>query len=262
MQFAISVGQRAEAKPGLKGRCPTCHAELVPKCGPRVIWHWAHRGLQHCDPWWENETEWHREWKALFPSEWHEVLRTDPESGEVHIADVMAPTGFVVEVQNSPMPQGELFAREAFYGTMIWIVNAAPFKEFSVLGKLPDPNSHLAQDVVFVPPHRNRLTADATFWRKSENLGRAEDDLVEIHSVRDIADEVEGCYRGHHMFHWGRPRKVWFDATHPVFLHPGGEVMLRLMRYPNKSWCVQMIQRDEVVRRILDRHGASPPGAV
>ena len=51
------------------------------------MWHWAHRGSRFCDPWWENETEWHRSWKGQFPVNWQEVVH-QAETGEKHIADV------------------------------------------------------------------------------------------------------------------------------------------------------------------------------
>lgn len=67
MQLALVGSERLEAFPGGRGQCPTCGAAMIAKCGPRILHHWAHAGRRNCDPWWENETEWHREWKNLFP---------------------------------------------------------------------------------------------------------------------------------------------------------------------------------------------------
>jgi hypothetical protein len=75
---------------------------MVAKCGPRVMHHWAHAGRRNCDPWWENETPWHREWKNLFPEDCREVSHTAPD-GEVHRADIKTPAGIVIEVQHSNM---------------------------------------------------------------------------------------------------------------------------------------------------------------
>ena len=105
------------------GECPHCGAEMISKCGRSKVWHWAHKSREICDPWWENETEWHRNWKDMFPTEWQEISHTDEQSGERHIADVKAESGLVVEFQNSPMSLEERASREAFYGDMIWIVN-------------------------------------------------------------------------------------------------------------------------------------------
>jgi len=66
-----------------------------------------------CDPWWE-ETTWHRDWKAMFPVEWQEVVHHAP-NGERHIADVRTEHGFVLEFQHSPLEPVERQARESFY---------------------------------------------------------------------------------------------------------------------------------------------------
>jgi hypothetical protein len=86
------------------------------------MWHWAHKGRLSCDPWWENETEWHRNWKEKFPVDWQEVVAFAP-TGEKHIADVKTSHGLVIEFQHSVLDPDELAAREAFYGEMIWIVD-------------------------------------------------------------------------------------------------------------------------------------------
>ncbi len=57
--------------------------------------------MRSCDPWWENETEWHRKWKGNFAEEWQEVILTDGITDEKHIADIRTPYGLVVEFQHS-----------------------------------------------------------------------------------------------------------------------------------------------------------------
>mgnify|MGYP000568136416 CR=1 FL=1 len=86
MKFERLNDNRMEATKGAKGVCPCCGNDLGAKCGEVYIHHWAHK--KKCDDyWWENETEWHRNWKNKFPIEWQEVIHKD-ESGEKHIADV------------------------------------------------------------------------------------------------------------------------------------------------------------------------------
>lgn len=87
MRFALLNGQRVEATPGALGNCPGCNAAMLARCGTKKAWHWAHKGRRHCDHWWENETEWHRDWKNRFLTDWQEVLARD-ETGELHIADI------------------------------------------------------------------------------------------------------------------------------------------------------------------------------
>jgi competence protein CoiA len=115
-------GQRQEAQPGLLGKCPACDHLMIAKCGKLKIWHWAHKGRLVCDPWWENETEWHRAWKGLFPAEWQEIVHT-AEGGERHIADVKTHDGWVIEFQHSYLTPEERRSRDAFYQKLIWVVD-------------------------------------------------------------------------------------------------------------------------------------------
>jgi hypothetical protein len=93
MRFALVNGQKTEPQPKLQGLCTNCQGEMIAKCGRVKIWHWAHKSKLSCDPWWENETEWHRAWKNNFPAEWQEISNIDPVTGEKHIADVKTPYG-------------------------------------------------------------------------------------------------------------------------------------------------------------------------
>jgi len=123
MRFALINDEKTAPQPKLHGHCPHCGEEVISKCGKVKVWHWAHKSREVCDPWWENETEWHRAWKDNFPKEWQEISALDSETGETHIADVKTPHGMVVEFQHSVMPIKEMAARERFYGNMIWIVD-------------------------------------------------------------------------------------------------------------------------------------------
>lgn len=123
MKFAIADGNKAEAKPGLIGQCPSCGSELIPRCGNIKIHHWAHKSVKICDNWWENETQWHRDWKNHFPVEWQEVVQT-AEDGEKHIADVKTSEGWVVEFQHSYLKHEERVSRDRFYGPkLVWVVD-------------------------------------------------------------------------------------------------------------------------------------------
>jgi competence protein CoiA len=128
MRYGLLNGEKVEAQKGLKNvLCPCCELPLIPKCGKIMIHHWAHQTKKHCDNWWEPETEWHRKWKNHFRPEFQEVVCFDPVTGEKHIADIKLPNGLVIEFQNSPISYDEMRSREAFYGKMIWVVNAAKF---------------------------------------------------------------------------------------------------------------------------------------
>jgi len=81
MRFALIDGKKTEATKGAKGLCRYCGSDLIAKCGEVKVNHWAHKGKRNCDPWWENETEWHRSWKRKFPLDWQEVIHFD-DNGE------------------------------------------------------------------------------------------------------------------------------------------------------------------------------------
>lgn len=122
MKFALINGNRVEAIKGSKGVCPNCGSELIAKCGELKVHHWAHKGIRNCDPWWENETEWHRSWKGYFPLEWQEVIHTD-KNGEKHIADIKTEEKWVLEFQHSPIKSEERHSRNVFYSKIAWIVD-------------------------------------------------------------------------------------------------------------------------------------------
>lgn len=123
MKFSLVGEQRQEAQPKLSGTCPACGNPVIAKCGKVRIWHWAHKGEFACDPWWENETEWHRAWKGHFPADWQEVVHQGP-SGEKHIADVKTDQGWVLEFQHSHMKPEERQSRDNFYPKLVWVVDA------------------------------------------------------------------------------------------------------------------------------------------
>ena len=123
MRFSLVDGVRHPPSPKLKGICPNCGSDMVAKCGRVKIWHWAHKGNDHCDQWWENETQWHRDWKDNFPIEWQEISHADPITGERHIADIKTPHGLTIEFQHSRLKEEERMSREKFYENLVWVVD-------------------------------------------------------------------------------------------------------------------------------------------
>lgn len=234
MQYALVDNLRREAIPGGHGTCPTCGAEMVAKCGPRIMHHWAHAYRRDCDPWWENETPWHRAWKNLFPEECREVSHI-AKDGEIHRADIKTPTGIVIEIQHSNMTDSERISREQFYGNLVWIIDGSGFRDnFDILHLLPDPLSSLASDLVwFKGTRKMKGAARGLFWRLSENTesSRKEFKGAFIHGIHEIESEVNNAYRGHHQYDWVRPRKTWLEAECPVYIDFGDEHLIRLEIY-------------------------------
>jgi len=121
MKFALVNGERSEPKPKLIGKCPLHGCEVIAKCGPIKMWHWAHKSKSDCDNWKENETEWHRDWKNCFPVEWQEI--PVERNGKKHRADVQTCHSWVIEFQHSYLNPEEINARETFYEKLVWVVD-------------------------------------------------------------------------------------------------------------------------------------------
>ena len=122
-KFALVNGKRTKPSPKLRGIHEYCGSEMTSVCPRERARHWRHLRKRTCDQWWENQTEWHVEWKNHFPEEWQEVVHVDENTGEKHIADVKTPAGLVVEIQHSNIDAQERQSRESFYGDMVWIVD-------------------------------------------------------------------------------------------------------------------------------------------
>ena len=232
MMTSMVNGTKVAAFPKGKGSCPYCGNDVIAKCGSKVIWHWAHSVTQSCDPWWENETPWHRAWKAHWETEFQEVIRFDERTGEKHIADVKNKNGFVLEFQHSPMSSDELASREQFYGEMAWVVNAKRFAaNIEFRARLPNPQLPASLDMRVRRIENSQ--EDFLFYRLSENEPGAT--MVEVHGSHRIRDFIETTHVGHRLFRWRNPRSVWFRATRPVFFDFGGDVMWRLQRFNEHS---------------------------
>lgn len=101
---------------------------MIPRCGEIRVHHWAHKSKVDCDPWWEPETDWHRNWKNEFPLRWQERVFSDQDTGERHISDVQTLAGLTLEIQHSHLDPKERRARENFYKNMLWVVDGSRLK--------------------------------------------------------------------------------------------------------------------------------------
>lgn len=126
-------GVRITAEPGVVATCPNCGNEVKAKCGDIKIWHFAHISLQDCDTWSEGETEWHREWKEMFPESEREIVI------KPHRADIVH-KGTVIEFQSKSLDLYSLYDREKFYGKMVWVTKSDETK-FSF--KLKEKNGRM-----------------------------------------------------------------------------------------------------------------------
>lgn len=99
---------------------------VIAKCGLINIHHFAHKVSSDCDlRYHDGISEWHLKWQ---------YERSPPELGiniEVPLrtsdylkrADVITPSGVIIEFQKSPMPIEERVVREGSYKNMIWVIH-------------------------------------------------------------------------------------------------------------------------------------------
>lgn len=252
MQYALVNNLRCEARAGVAGVCPTCGSAMVAKCGPRVMHHWAHATRRDCDPWWENETQWHRDWKNLFPEDCREIHHVAPD-GEIHRADIRTRIGIYIEVQHSSMTDAERASREAFYKNLVWIVDGRGFKnQFDLHHLLPDPDDEEAKDLVWYKAAPGKAGANrGIFWRLSENADHGSGGMVEMHGLHKVQHLI-ATYRGHQQYSWVRPRRTWLDAECPVYIDFGDEWLFQLQRYGfNKLQCVYRVAKKKFLHDAL-----------
>ena len=248
MQYADVNGIKSTPSPKLKGICIHCGSEVIAKCGSSNLWHWAHKDLNNCDPWWENETPWHRQWKNYFPKENQEIVHFDEKTKEKHIADVKTNNGVVIEFQNSPMNIGELESRESFYGNMIWIINGYKFKSrFFIYDKLPKPDSIIFKDYIF--QKRTNLSAEGFYEKPLSYDGKI---VYPINSIKDIEKEIEQDYKGHHLYHWVNPRDVWFKSKRRVFIDLGEKELFEMVIYKGYLRCIFKWDKEMFITRAIN----------
>jgi len=117
------LGRSIRAAPTLSATCPDCAGQLVPKCGEIVTWHWAHRAQPGANCHYRPETAWHLRWK-----EWalNHGCRVEVVLVPGHRADIVTPSGLVVELQSEGLDGQEVREREEAYKRMLWIYRVSP----------------------------------------------------------------------------------------------------------------------------------------
>jgi competence CoiA-like predicted nuclease len=115
--------------------CPFCNGAVIARCGEIYYHHWAHRSYKGCDEWHEPESDWHLNWKSMFPKQNVEVTIT--KHGKRHRADIMGNNGRIIELQHSPISTTVIRERESFYENMLWIFDWSPKQdEFEVIDQI------------------------------------------------------------------------------------------------------------------------------
>lgn len=166
MEFALSEnGERIKATKHAKGFCNICGKPLRPHLHVSYDPHWAHLSKEVCDPWWEEESDWHKKWKNLVDEQFREV--PIEKNGVKHRADICLVSGIVVELQHSALSTEERCERETFYERMIWIIHL-PKSKIKLLNHCYQKDvfdDYYAQidnikEWVYVPPHTSPIFLD------------------------------------------------------------------------------------------------------
>jgi len=198
MQYALDhEDRRIFAEKGKTARCPLCFSETIAKCGDINVHHWAHKSLEECDPWWEPETEWHRSWKMLMPSEQVEVTRAG------HRADIVHASGIVVELQHSSISVEEIRERERAYHRMIWLFDGRG---------LYRPKDIRRQSLIKRNPTRSPLEIELALEQFTNSL-----------ELRRKQDDV-------YTFRWKHPRKHYGYTTAPCYIDLDDDLIFALKK--------------------------------
>lgn len=206
------MGNKSLATPSAMGVCSFCGDDMIAKCGKINIWHWAHKNLDICDSWSDGETEWHLEWKKLFPKEWAEINIS--HNKVKHRADIQLPNKKVIEFQHSPLSVDEIHAREYFYGDMVWIFD------------IRDSSKRKLYDRYYVG-----------------------DKWVEIYEKPrfDIREK-----EGFQTFRWKHPKKSISQANCTVYLDLGDERLFHLKKMSLTTPCGgwgKVLSKDTFIKR-------------
>lgn len=121
MLYAKVNGIKSRAIPNVDAICPCCEEEVIPKCGDVKIWHFAHKKASDCPN--TGKGDWHYWWQDQFDDDYVEV-RVE-KGNRIRIADVLLPSGKVLEFQDSSISADVINQRERFYGAdnLVWIFN-------------------------------------------------------------------------------------------------------------------------------------------
>ena len=244
MQYALVNNIKTEPSKGLKGICLGCGKTVLAKCGPLKIHHWAHTSIKDCDPWWEPETDWHREWKNKFPAEFREVCFTDHLRGEVHRADVHSNKGVTIEFQNSPISTEELKSREAFYSKLIWIVNAKKF-DIQFTTNIPNPDDQILNDFVM------EGSMHVGYFKKREiALKTGDEDRLFSFGCPEF-NGLELSIK-HRAFKWKNKHTVWLNTSAPTFMDLGDEFLYWLKERKQERarfWYVELVSKARFISK-------------
>jgi competence CoiA-like predicted nuclease len=260
MQFALNqFKQRIKPAPKIIGFCPSCGSPLIPKCGQILCWHWSHKTLD-CDPWYEPESEWHRNWKNLFPDDWQEVTIGN------HRADIKTPHG-VVEFQASSISSTEVQEREDFYRKMIWVVKADTFNLEPQLSSIARSFFDRFRYPYLSHPMEKELGSGNLFDLLAKESYEEKEKLMSTEEYNAITKEVDAsreilrikneaarnkAWLKDPMYQWRWPRTTWGFAKKKIYLDLGDQLFCIAWMSSNCKFIKGMpLDKEKFVAKLL-----------
>ncbi len=239
MKFALLEGKRTEAQPNLVAECSNCGNPVRSYCGEQIVYHWKHIKLSDCDDWYENETEWHRNWKNYFDVSYQEIIRFDPITKEKHIADIYnEKKDVVLEFQHSPIEIKEILSRELFYNRMIWIIDLIPVVKNIEFHKSKNTIEDLLHKMRHNLPKDFKVKDDFEMNESQKSVGEFLDILglnsiitEESHYISELQDKYkELCEKKNHfLMTWRYLHKRWNYSLKPKFVDLGDNYIYQLI---------------------------------
>jgi hypothetical protein len=183
MSFYAAVGgqrTRATRDGERRGLCLDCDTTMIAKTGDVLIWHWAHESIPD-DCALATEGEWHRSWKALALDGTQEVVVGNRR------ADVLAPGGYAVEFQSSPLTQEEVEEREHDWAEkLVWVFDAREAYDNDRLRLLGEPYDKRKGLFWFKAPERIKGAMCPTYY----DIGN--DTLIRVARLRLTGASIKG----------------------------------------------------------------------
>lgn len=110
-----------------KAFCPCCGKPMVAKAGEIRRPHWAHVKAERCDEWWEQESDWHIDWRKRFLDADKTSVKVDIEhvldkNGEKHFSDVRIDDRLSLILRRARLDPKAVNERISFFGDLIWMV--------------------------------------------------------------------------------------------------------------------------------------------
>lgn len=232
MFYALSeTGERITPVKHGRAICPLCQSEVISKCGDIYCHHWAHKSIKDCDPWSESESEWHLNWKKVFPKDYTEVTLVRNEKR--HRADIVAKDGTVIELQHSPISSEVIRERESFYKDMIWIFDMS---DESVLSRFTN---------------LGRLVKTARYYHGGwVNSGESSYHVIKW----ELIDGRE------FSFAWHSFRKSLLICERPVYFDFGKPLILRIVSLDDRGYGGVVFGKGSYIRKneLITKFGGTP----